>query len=190
MRLRSALIVLMLLALAAGSLGPANAAGERQKKNRVDRMIDKLRHELSETSQELSRAIVALKRAEAELPGAQAAVAKVRGQLAAAQARDRMLAGKLEVARAEVQKARRAIRDTEAKIDAAQSLIGRIASSSYRQGSYAELAVVLESDTPDDFATRLVLVQNAMRSQGAVLNDLAEDRADLADQKPTMDAKE
>ena len=154
MRLRSALIVLMLLALAAGSLGPANAAGENQKKNHVDRMIDQLRHDLSETSQELRGAIIALKRAEGELPGAQAQVAKVRGQLAAAQARDRMLAGKLEVARAEVQKAKRAIRATEARIEAAQALIGRIASSSYRQGSYAELAVVLQSDTPDDFATR------------------------------------
>jgi len=190
MRFRSALIALMLLALAAGSLGPALAAGEKQKKSQVDRMIDKLRHDLTETSRELSAAIVSLKRAEAELPGARAKVAKVRGQLAAAQARDRMLAGKLDVARAEVQKAKRAIRATEARIAAAQTAIGRIASSSYRQGSYAELAVVLQSDTPDDFATRLVLVQNAMRSQGAVLGALAEDRANLAAEKATLDAKE
>ena len=190
MRLRPALVALLLLALAAGSLGPAFAAGERQRKNSVDKAIDRLAHELSETSQELRSAILKLTRAEAELPGAQAAVAKVRGQLAAAQARDRMLAGKLDVARAEVQKAKRQIRDTQTKIDDAQTLIGRIASSSYRQGSYAELAVVLESDSPDDFATRLVLVQNAMRSQGAVLGDLAEDRADLAAQKATLDAKE
>jgi len=190
MRLRPALVALLLLALAAGSLGPAFAAGERQRKSAVDKAIDRLAHELSETSQELRSAILALKRAEAELPGAQAAVAKVRGQLAAARARDRMLAGKLDVARAEVQKAKRQIRDTQTKIDDAQTLIGRIASSSYRQGSYAELAVVLESDSPDDFATRLVLVQNALRSQGAVLGDLAEDRADLAAQKATLDAKQ
>ncbi|MEP6761897.1 MAG: hypothetical protein ABJA93_11110, partial [Sporichthyaceae bacterium] len=189
MRFRSALIVLMLLALGAGSLGPAMAAGEKQRKSHVDRMIDQLRDDLSETSQELRGAILSLKRAEGELPGAQAKVAKVRGQLAAAQARDRMLAGKLEVAQAEVQKAKRAIRATEAKIAAAQQLIGRIASSSYRQGSYAELAVVLQSDSPDDFATRLVLVQNAMRSQGAVLGNLAEDRANLAAEKATLDAK-
>ena len=189
MRFRFALIALMLLALGAGSLGPAVAAGEKQRKSHVDRMIDQLRDDLSETSQELRGAILSLKRAEGELPGAQAKVAKVRGQLAAAQARDRMLAGKLEVAQAEVQKAKRAIRATEAKIAAAQQLIGRIASSSYRQGSYAELAVVLQSDSPDDFATRLVLVQNAMRSQGAVLGNLAEDRANLAAEKATLDAK-
>jgi murein DD-endopeptidase MepM/ murein hydrolase activator NlpD len=189
MRHRSALIFVVLLALLGGSLGPAMAASEKQRKSYVDRMIDKLRHDLSETSQELSGAIVSLKRAEAELPGAQAQVAKVRGQLAAAQARDRMLAGKLDVAKAEVQKAKRAIRATELRIEAAQQAIGRIASSSYRQGSYAELAVVLQSDTPDDFATRLVLVQNAMRSQGAVLGNLAEDKANLAAEKATLDAK-
>jgi len=190
MRLRSLSTVLLLLALVAGSLGPAVAADDRARKNAVDRAMERLEHDLAETSQELRGAILSLKRAEAELPGAQAAVAKVRGQLAAAQARDRMLAGQLDVARAEVQKAKRQIKDTQAKIDAAQELIGRIASSSYRQGSYAELAVVLSADTPDDFATRIVLVQNAMRSQGAVLGELAEDRADLAAQKATLDAKE
>ena len=41
-----------------------------------------------------------------------------------------------------------------------------------------ELAVVLHSQSPDEFATRLVLVQNAMRSQGNVLGGLAESRAE------------
>jgi len=190
MRMRSVLIALLLMALTAGTLGPAFASGERQRKNRVDAQMDRLRHELSETTAELRNAVLALRRAERELPEAQAAVARVRGQLEAARARDRELGVQLEAARAEVAKARRAIRVTENKIDAAQTLIGRIASSSYRQGSYAELAVVLQSDTPDDFATRLVLVQNALRSQGAVIGDLAEDKADLAAQKATLDAKE
>ena len=59
-------------------------------------------------------------------------------------------------------------------------LIGRIARSSYQDGGMGELAVVLQSQSPDDFATRLVLVQNAMRSEGSVLGGLAEARADLA----------
>jgi len=72
---------------------------------------------------------------------------------------------------------------------AARVLIGRIARSSYQQGSYAELAVVLNSESPDDFATRLVLVQNAMRSEGTMIGNLADQRADLAAQRATLDAK-
>ena len=52
-----------------------------------------------------------------------------------------------------------------------------------------ELAVVLQSQSPDEFATRLVLVQNAMRSEGTVLGGLAEKRADLAAQRATLVAK-
>jgi murein DD-endopeptidase MepM/ murein hydrolase activator NlpD len=189
MRLRTFLIALVVLALGAGTLAPAIASDERRRKASVDAAVAQLRNSLNETSRQLADATISLQRAEAQLPGARSAVATVRGQLAAAQARDQMLAGKLDVAKAEVQRAKRAISDTQGKIAAAQRLIGRIASASYREGSYGELAVVLQSSTPDDFATRLVLVQNAMRSQGAVLGNLAEDRANLAAQKATLDAK-
>ncbi|MDQ1586602.1 MAG: hypothetical protein QOH80_1967 [Actinomycetota bacterium] len=190
MRLRTLLIALVVLALGAGTLAPALASDERRRKAAVDSAIQQLRNNLNETSQALADATVSLQRAEAQLPGARSAVATVRGQLAAAKTRDQMLAGKLEMAKAEVARAQRAISDTRLKIVAAQRLIGRIASSSYREGgNFGELAVVLQSSTPDDFATRLVLVQNAMRSQGAVLGDLGEARANLAAQKATLDAK-
>ena len=181
--------VLVVFALCTGVLGPASASDERRKKRAVDAAIENLKQDLSETSAQLARAVIALRQAEAKLPAARAAVARVRGQLAAAQARDRMLADQLKVAQAEVDRAERQIAATQQKIEETQTTLGKIASASYRQGSYAELAVVLDSDSPDDFATRLVLVQNAMRSQGAVLGDLAEDRADLAAQKATLDAK-
>lgn len=190
MRFRSALTaVLVIFALCTGVLGPASASDDRRQKKAVDATIERLKGDLGETSRQLADAYISLKRAEAQLPGAQAAVAKVRGQLAAAQARDRMLAEQLRVAQAEVDRAQRQIAETQAKIAATQATLGRIASASYREGNYAQLAVVLQSDSPDDFATRLVLVQNAMRSQGAVLGNLAEDRANLAAQKATLDAR-
>src|SRR3954468_14136059 len=150
MRLRTVVITLVILALGGSTLTPAFASDERRKKAAVDSAIDRLRHDLNETSQELANAMIALDRAEAQLPGARAAVARVRGQLAAAEARDRMLAGKLDVAKAEVERAQRDIATTEVKIHKAQDLIGRIASTSYREGSYGELSVVLDSQTADD----------------------------------------
>jgi murein DD-endopeptidase MepM/ murein hydrolase activator NlpD len=175
--------------LCLGVLDPASAEDERRKKRAVDSAITDLRHELLETTRELRNAALALRGAEAKLPGAHAAVARVRGQLAAAQARDRALARKLRTAEEEVRRSRRSIRAAQQKIESTRSLIGRIARSSYQQGSYAELAVVLEADTPGDLASRLVLLQNAMRSQGGLLDDLSEQRADLAAQRATQEEK-
>ncbi len=190
MRKRTVLLVaLVVSALLAGVLGVAVADDERRKKARVDRAIEALEHELAETSQEMRAAGIALRRAEAKLPGAKARVAEVRGRLAAAQARDRALGERLEVAKAEVARARREIAATQAEVDATQSVIGRIARSSYQQGGYGEIAVVLDAESPDDFAARLVMIKDALRSQGGALAQLAEDRADLAAKKATLDAK-
>lgn len=175
--------------LVLGLVGATAQADDKARKRQVDRKISQLRGDLENTSRRLENSIKALRRAENKLTRAQSHVAKVRGRLAAAQARDAALAGKLRLAVAEVDRAEKQIARTETKIRRTQRLIGRIARSSYQQGSYAELAVVLNSQTPDDFATRLVLMQNAMRSEGTVLTNLADDKADLAAQRATLDAK-
>lgn len=182
-------MALVVCALCLGALGSASADDERRKKRAVDSAIEDLKHELSETTRELRDAVIALKRAELKLPPARAAVSKVRGQLAAAQARDRVLASKLRRARAEVRDSERSIKLAQRKIRGTRVLVGRIARSSYQQGSYGEVAVILDADTPGDFASRLVLLQNAMRSQAALLADLGEQRANLAAERATRDAK-
>ena len=188
---RTAVVLAVIASLVLGFFGPASpvlGADERRRKSRVDAAIRDLRHAMNETSRELKAAADALRRAESKLPAARARVARVHGQLVAAQARDRLLGEQLQVAEATVTRAERQIEDTLEDIRASEVLIGRIARSSYQDGGMGELAVVLASQSPDDFATRLVLVQNAMRSQGNVLGDLAEAKADLAAQRATLEA--
>ncbi|MFL5515049.1 MAG: murein hydrolase activator EnvC family protein [Gemmatimonadales bacterium] len=189
MRARRLLALAVVPALVLGLLGPAQAADERHKKAQIDRAIHNLKGDLDETSADLRRAGAALDRAEAKLPGARARVAKVHGQLVAAEERDRILGAKLDAAKAEVRDAQAQIDTTLASIASSQQLIGRIARSSYQSGGMGELAVVLQSQSPDEFATRLVLVQNALRSEGNVLGGLAEARANLAAQRATLVAK-
>jgi peptidoglycan hydrolase CwlO-like protein len=188
-RARRLLALAVVPALVLGLLGPAQAADERHKKAQIDRAIHSIKGDLDETSADLRRAGAALDRAEAKLPGARARVAKVHGQLLAAEERDRILGAKLDAAKAEVKDAQAQIDTTLADIASSRQLIGRIARSSYQSGGMGELAVVLQSQSPDEFATRLVLVQNAMRSEGNVLGGLAEARADLAAQRATLVAK-
>lgn len=184
-----AVVLALVASLLVGFLVPAQADDLKRRKSRVDSGLRDLRHDMNETSRELRQAAAALRRAESKLPAARARVARVHGKLVAAQARDRMIGEQLAVAKAEVARAEKEIEATVADIEASQVLIGRIARSSYENGGMGELAVVLASQSPDDFATRLVLVQNALRSQGNVLGDLAEARADLAAQRATLEAK-
>ena len=179
---------IVLASLLLGVLSTAQA-DDKNRKRAVDKKIAQLKGDLEDSSQQLEAAIHALSSAESKLTAAQGRVSRVRGRLAAAQARDLMLAGKLALAQAEVARAQKQISATEARIARTHTLIGLIARASYQQGSLAELAVVLNSESPDQFATRLVLVQNAMRSEGATLSGLANDKADLAAQKATLDAK-
>jgi len=180
--------MIVLATLLLGVLSTAQA-DDKDRKRAVDKRIAQLKGDLEDTSQRLVEAIHSLRRAESQLASAQAAVARLRGRLAAAQARDRMLAAQLDEAKAEVARAEKEIARTQARLAKTHTLIGLIARASYQQGSLAELAVVLNSESPDQFATRLVLVQNAMRSESATLSSLADDKADLAAQRATLDAK-
>ena len=189
MRARTALTLAVIAALCLGLMAPAEASDPRARKHQVDRALQHLKADMDETSAALRHAANALHAAESKLPAARAKVARVHGQLVAAQARDRVLGEQLQVAKAEVARAQGQIDDTLASIMASHQLIGRIARSSYQDGGMGELAVVLQSQSPDEFATRLVLVQNAMRSEGSVLTGLAESRADLAAQRATLVAK-
>lgn len=189
MRFRPVMTFCVIAALLGGLLAPAQAADERRRKDRIDAALKDLRHQINETSVKLRVAAKALRRAESRLPAARSRVARVHGQLVAAQARDRMLAERLAVAEAEVARAARRIDEILADIAASRVLIGRIARSSYQSGGMGELAVVLQSTSPDDFAARLVLVQNAMRSESRLLGELSEGRADLAAQRATLVAK-
>jgi murein DD-endopeptidase MepM/ murein hydrolase activator NlpD len=190
MRARPALTLAVIAALCLGVLAPAIADTKHQK-HQVDAAMKKLANDLDETSASLRQAANSLHNAEAKLPSARARVARVHGQLIAAQTRDQILGQKLDVATAEVDRAQAQINVTLRHIAASHKLIGRIARSSYQSGGIGmgELAVVLDSQSPDQFATRIALVQNAMRSQGEVLGSLANSRADLAAQRATLDAK-
>jgi murein DD-endopeptidase MepM/ murein hydrolase activator NlpD len=190
MRARPALTLAVIAALCLGLLAPA-LADTKHKKHQVDAAMKQLANDLDETSASLRQAANSLHNAEAKLPSARARVARVHGQLIAAQTRDQILGQKLDVATAEVDRAQAQINLTLRHIAASHKLIGRIARSSYQSGGIGmgELAVVLDSQSPDQFATRIALVQNAMRSQGEVLGSLANSRADLAAQRATLDAK-
>ena len=192
MRVRpTAVAVLAVVALSLGLIGPsgASASSDVKRKKAVDARIGALRADLDDISAALAKAAAALQAAEAQLADAQQRVAVFRGQLVAAQARERQLAEQLRVALAEVGRAQRSIDATVRKMDEAHAKLGRMASASYQSGDSGTLGVVLDAQSPGDVADRVVLARSAMQSQTAIIDDLANARADLAALRATLDAK-
>jgi murein DD-endopeptidase MepM/ murein hydrolase activator NlpD len=187
----AALTLLVVTSLVLGLFSPAQASNDKARKHAVDAHISSLHNQLDETSRSLVRAAASLRRARSRLPAARARVARVQGQLAAAEARDRLLASRLATVQEEVAQARARIGRTVAAIRRAHVIIGQIARASYQQGGQGlgPISVVLKAQSPGDFATRIVMVQDAMRSQATLLDGLAADHADLVALKATLDAK-
>jgi murein DD-endopeptidase MepM/ murein hydrolase activator NlpD len=190
MRIRPAgIAVIAVAAFAIGLTVPAQAEPDlSSRRHNVDQTLDQLREDLSETSQQLVGAAVALRKAEAELPGAKAAAAKARQQLAIARAKDREAAANLAAAEAAERKAERELAAVNARITARRQYVGRVANTAYREGGLSQLAMILESESPDDFAARVAAVQSIAQAQNSVLRDLATDRADLVSSEARLAA--
>ena len=183
-----AVVAVFLGALPTG-VSPAEAAGESSRKRAVDRQVKALRADLAETSARLADAAAALARVASELPVAQQAVADARSRLDVARVRDAELAAELSVAIAEVAKAERELEATMSLMAASRTAIGQIARLTYQSGDLGALAVVLQTQTPEDLAVRLSLSQTAIRSQGSALAALANTRADNAYAQAQLEAK-
>jgi murein DD-endopeptidase MepM/ murein hydrolase activator NlpD len=186
----AALVAAVLAAVVAGGLlVPARAANdpERQKR-RVDASVRQLQAEVHASSAQLAAAERQFERAEAQLPGARAALTAAQQRLAAARTVESDLARKLhEVEVAEAVAAANLQRVIES-VTAHRTAVGQIARRTYQNGSFAQLSVALQAETPQDFAYRLTYVQVVLRSERNILTRLGEERADLAHQRAQLEA--
>jgi murein DD-endopeptidase MepM/ murein hydrolase activator NlpD len=186
------LAVLASTAVALGTLGagtPAVADDDQRRKRALDVSIERTRDDLHETSKEFSTAAVQLRRVQSSLAAAQAAVAQARARLAEAKAREARLAAQLQVALREEARAQAEVDAMVARMEETRQLIAGIARTTYQQGPMADLAVYLDADSPEDFVARLAYTHSAVRSEQALLERLAADKAVLDAKKAALEAK-
>lgn len=169
--------------VAAGLLiGPAQgaSAGPEDSKRRVDAGISALQGDLADTSVDLSTAYTALQLTQSRLPAARARLAGALSDEAAAADRDDELGRRLAVAKASEAKAIDELAGAARATSSTSDVLGAIARQAYQSSGMGELSVALQAQSPDDFATRVVLVDAAIRIQGDALARLAVLRADTA----------
>jgi murein DD-endopeptidase MepM/ murein hydrolase activator NlpD len=176
------------------SLGvPAQADNEqdlRRKAQRLQAQIKAQSGDVGATTRKVQVASMSLAGVQAQLPGARQAVAEAEGQLVAAKAEDQARAHALVVARAQQTKAADAVVEIQARIDSAYDYVGRIARAAYTQGAYAELAVALQAQSPDDLAGRLSAMDSIGRAENVLLDSMAVDQADLKIKQQELDLAE
>jgi murein DD-endopeptidase MepM/ murein hydrolase activator NlpD len=130
-----------------------------------------------------------LAKAKADLVVAQAALQDARDQLEQAKATDEAAQTELEASVLAEQRATRDLSAVESRIGVREQDLGRLARSAYQSnGAMGEWAIVLSSTTPNQLADRLAFLQSVGSAGNAVLADLREDRADLANAQATMTA--
>jgi murein DD-endopeptidase MepM/ murein hydrolase activator NlpD len=130
-----------------------------------------------------------LAKAKADLVVAQAALQEARDQLEQAKATDEAAQTELEASVLAEQRATRDLSAVESRIGVREQDLGRLARSAYQNnGAMGEWAIVLSSTTPNQLADRLAFLQSVGSAGNAVLADLREDRADLANAQATMTA--
>ncbi len=187
-RLRSArrlgVIALVTGALVASLATPPASADDannlRRKAKQLQEQVKAQAGDVGATTRRVGRAVTKLTSARAQLPAARSAVTEANAQLTAARIQDKAAAAALRAAEAEQAKAERAVARVQVRIDASYALIGALARQSYIQGgSFAELGVALQAESPNDFAGRISAMDSIGRAQDAILEQLAVDEADL-----------
>jgi murein DD-endopeptidase MepM/ murein hydrolase activator NlpD len=130
----------------------------------------------------------ALKDALADLAAAEVALAKAEAQAKAARVELSEARTALAIAAAEETKVRQELADVLSVIADIRDDLGAIAREEYRGRSFATLSVVLDANTPDDYADSYIGARTVLRSGDALLGQLAVQRADLANARERLTA--
>jgi murein DD-endopeptidase MepM/ murein hydrolase activator NlpD len=159
--------------LVLGTTTPTFADEPAKKTASNDDVLAQLRSDLDESSQAMVDAASNLQLAEAALPAAKRTAAQTHGLLLAAQRRQAAAAHRRASAQVQLIVATQDSEALAGQVADQHDRLGRLARAVYQSGgSMSDLSMLLESQSPTDFAERLVAFQTVLDSQRSALNDL------------------
>lgn len=193
----SAFLVVALLLLAGASPAGADSLDElRERKQAAEKKranaqsaIDDLASELEDTDKKMAAAYVRLQEIEAELPVAQAALEEAEGELDKSRREADDLADRLDDAKAdETELVDRLEQDAIVK-EETRSSIAELARRAYRgEGNPDGMALIVGSESAQDFVNQFSLSQTALRTQSNSLTDLQQAEATTLNTQARLEA--
>jgi murein DD-endopeptidase MepM/ murein hydrolase activator NlpD len=152
-----------------GADNPADA-----KKPSIDQILDQVRADLAESTEAMVLAAADLRLAEAAMPEARRTVAATHRLLVSAQQRQEAAAKRRGIAQARLILASQSAEQVAQAVAAQHARIGRMARAAYTGGGWSNVSMLLEAQSPSDFAERLVALQTVVSSQRVALDGLRE----------------
>jgi len=154
---RIAVAVAVASAVALSALVPMASGDElAARRAQVKQQIAKTKGDLGESTKALSKAAVAVDKAQHRLDVASAQLATTRQELSAAEVQDSRMAVRLRIARADLGVAIAAVNAGQARLDAEQTKAGQMIRDQYQQQSnLLPVAVLLDPHSTEDVQTRL-----------------------------------
>jgi murein DD-endopeptidase MepM/ murein hydrolase activator NlpD len=154
---RIAVAVAVASAVALSALVPMASGDElAARRTQVKQQIAKTKGDLGESTKALSKAAVAVDKAQHRLDVASAQLATTRQELSAAEVQDSRMAVRLRIARADLGAAIAAVNAGQARLDAEQTKAGQMIRDQYQQQSnLLPVAVLLDPHSTEDVQTRL-----------------------------------
>ncbi|MBF4768126.1 peptidoglycan DD-metalloendopeptidase family protein [Nocardioides agariphilus] len=176
---RRASAALVVLALGVGLLsvltGPQATAGElHDRKQAVQKQIEKANHEFDESSARLRRATQALSHAREQLTQARAELGDVRARLALARQRDEEMKAALAEAEARLDQARTDVANGKQALQDQRDLVVDTITSIYQQGDPSLMAFtsILNAQTPADLTRQQEANSSLVDRQDNAYDDL------------------
>jgi murein DD-endopeptidase MepM/ murein hydrolase activator NlpD len=166
------LCVVLLLSLMSG---PTATAGElRDRKQAVQKKIEKANHELDESSSRLRRATHALSHARERLTRARAELGDVRARLDVARQRDEEMKAALAAAEARLEQARTDVANGKVALREQRETVVDTITSIYEQGDPDLLAFIsiLNAQTPSDITRQREANSSLVNHQDNEYDDL------------------
>ncbi|MEI2622194.1 MAG: peptidoglycan DD-metalloendopeptidase family protein [Candidatus Nanopelagicales bacterium] len=153
----------------------------------IPALADDINEDVADASDDLARAdakveaaIQRLNAAQQQLPGARQELAAAQSELTQAQQRKAAADVKVAEAIAKVTRAKQQIAETEQQIAFLEQRIGQMAREVYQAGGVnSEMEVLLDSDDPGDFASRLETLRSIAQGNNNTLTDLDAAKAQL-----------
>ncbi len=182
--------MLSVVALVLGGIAAPWAVADdlENKKDQVEKEIDKAHDHVDASSAELQAATDALLRARADLVAAQHHLAQTRGELAAAQALDRQMQRRLDAAIERLRKARKALARGKAQVAEQEKSLKAMVVSSYESGDPAlmGMSMVFTTQDPARLAGQMNAGDDVVNLQSGILDRLAAAEVLLAVQEADM----
>jgi murein DD-endopeptidase MepM/ murein hydrolase activator NlpD len=153
-----------------------------------DDVLAQLRNDLAESSDAMINAAADLRLAEAALPAAQRTAAQTHQLLLAAQRREAAAAKLRGSAQVQLIVTTRDMEDLAGQVAEQHDRIGRLARAVYQSGgSMSDLSMLLEAQSPTDFADRMVAFQTVLSSQRSALDDLQSVQTTYSDRTDALE---